>query len=336
VPRYGFNFQWLFDDALAPVEADQDALDFLVTHGFDFVRVATNYMMWTDGTDYLHPREDEINLIDGYIAESSRRGLHLSLNLHRAPGYCINGGDRETHNLWTDTVAQDAFVFLWERWADRYADVAPELLSFDLLNEPPALDLRGFTRDIHESLMRRTIDAIRAIDPHRPIVLDGLDGGNMAMPELADVGAAHSTRGYQPYPVSHWGAEWWDGWKAGDAPKYPGVNFEGRSWTRQDIVDVYEPWRAVEAAGTEIHVGEFGCYEHTPNADAIRWLTDLIGIFHEFGWGYALWNFDGPFGIMGHDRPGATFVEMDGYPAVDIEVLELLKSRPAGSTAEST
>jgi len=326
--HYGFNFQWLFDDALEPVEADEKALDFLVEHGFNFARIATNYMMWTDGTDYFHPDESVIGLIDGYIEACVSRNLHLSLNLHRAPGYCITGADREEHNLWTDQVAQDAFVFLWERWAERYSHVSAELLSFDLLNEPPALDLRGFTRDIHEQLMRRTISAIRAIDPDRPIVLDGLDGGNLAMPELADLGTTHSTRGYQPYPVSHWGASWWDGWKLGNKPSYPGVLFEGKRWTRSDIVDVYDPWRAVEASGTPVHVGEFGCFEQTPNDDAIRWLTDLIGIFHEFGWGYALWNFDGPFGIMGHNRPGAKFVEMSGYPAVDIEVLNLLKTRP--------
>jgi hypothetical protein len=59
------------------------------------------------------------------------------------------------------------------------------------------------------ALVRRTVAAIRAIDPDRPIVIDGLNGGNEAMPELADLGVTHSGRGYQPMPISHHQAAWW-------------------------------------------------------------------------------------------------------------------------------
>ena len=85
----------------------------------------------------------------------------------------------------------------------------------------------------------------------------------------------------------------------------------------------YEPWRAVERAGTPIHIGEFGCYNRTPNADALRWFGDLLELFREFGWGFALWQFEGPFGIVGHGREGARFEPRDGY-LVDVELLDLL------------
>ena len=101
------------------------------------------------------------------------------------------------------------------------------------------------------------------------------------MPELADLGVTHSGRGYAPYPVSHWGADWWDGWRLGDAPRWPGVVYEGRAWSKDDLRAFYEPWRAVERAGAPVHIGEFGCYRNTPNADALRWFADLLGLFHE-------------------------------------------------------
>ena len=45
MPRYGFNFLWMFswhpDKTPAPV--DQRALDFLAEYGFDFVRIPTDY-----------------------------------------------------------------------------------------------------------------------------------------------------------------------------------------------------------------------------------------------------------------------------------------------------
>ena len=326
MPHYGFNFQWmLVDEGTRPRPADEKALDFLAAYGFNFVRIPTNYRVWTADFDYFHPDESVFDAIDTYLEACRSRGIHLSLNLHRAPGYCITRNDLERDNLWVDLVAQDAFVFLWEGFARRYLGVSGDELSFDLVNEPPAIGADGFTRERHAALIRRTVAAIRAIDPDRPITVDGLDGGNLAMPELADLGVTHSGRGYQPYPVSHWGADWWDGWKAADAPRYPGVLYEGKRWGKDQLRTFYEPWRAVERLGAPVHIGEFGCYNQTPNSDALRWFGDLFGLFREYGWGYAMWNLEGPFGIVGHGRAGARTEERHGY-AVDIDLLELLTS----------
>ncbi len=73
-----------------------------------------------------------INLIEMI----NKHGLHVSLNLHRAPGFCINAGFNEPFNLWKDKDAQDAFYAHWGMWAKRYKNISPEKLSFDLLNEP--------------------------------------------------------------------------------------------------------------------------------------------------------------------------------------------------------
>lgn len=328
--HYGFNFQWMFvEPGTLPGPADEKALDFVAANGLNFARIPTNYQVWTDGFDYFRPRESVLRSLDGYLEACRARGIHMSLNLHRAPGYCITRQDLERHNLWIDEIAQDAFVFLWEGFARRFLGVPADHLGFDLVNEPPQIGLNGFTRENHAALIRRTVAAIRAIDPARPIVIDGLDGGNLAMPELAGLGVTHSGRGYQPYPVSHWGAEWWEGWREGDAPRYPGVLFDGKRWGIDDIRAFYDPWRAVERTGTSIHIGEFGCYNKTPNEDALRWFGDLFALFREFGWGYAMWNLEGPFGIIDHGRAGARIEQRDGYP-VDVELLELfLTSRVA-------
>jgi hypothetical protein len=75
--------------------------------------------------------------------------------------------------------------------------------------------------------------------------------------------------------------------------------------------------------GRRVHIGEFGCYNKTPNTDALRWLGDLFSLWHEFGWGYAMWNFAGPFGIIGHGREGARIETRHGYE-VDVDLLELM------------
>lgn len=237
----------------------------------------------------------------------------------------IAGWETEPYNLWTGEPAQDAFVATWERFARRYAGVPGNELSFDLVNEPPALGLRGFTRDAHEAVTRRTATAIRAITPDRPLVIDGLDGGNSAMPELADLGVTHSVRGYQPMSVSHYQAPWWPGHHGLAAPEYP-CRYGGRWWDRGGLRDFYAPWRELQDRGVTVHVGEFGCYDRTPDEVARAWFADLFEVFAEFGRGFALWEFAGPFGIVGHSRPGAVFERRD-------EVSR--GSQPAGSHAGS-
>jgi hypothetical protein len=306
-----------------PDGVDRKALDFLVDLGFDFVRIPTDYRFWTTDFDYFHPDEAVFRQIDSYLEECQSRGLQMCLNLHRAPGYCINRPDLERHNLWLDKVAQDAFVFLWESFANRYQGIPSSALSFDLLNEPPNVGDRGMTRENHAAVIRRTVAAIRAIDPDREIVIDGIGGGGTAVPELADLGVIHSGRGYTPMPVSHFGASWWSGSVGLKEPVYPGLRWEGKQWGLGTLRDYYDPWREVESAGVRVHIGECGCFNRTPNEVAMRWFRDLFGLYREFGWGFSLWNFEGPFGIIDHGRYGAVFENYHGY-RVDRALLDLI------------
>ena len=331
--HYGFNFQWMcsWKPDQKPEPADEKALDFLAEFGFNFVRIPLDYRFWTRDFDYFHPDESVFACIDRYVDACRSRNIHLSLNLHRAPGFCTNRNDLERHNLWRDKLAQYAFVFLWETFASRYQGISSEWLSFDLINEPPNPGEYGMNRRNHARLIRRTVAAIRAIDPCREITIDGLGGGYYAMPELADLGVTHSGRGYHPMPVSHHQASWWAGHTKSPVPRYPGLRWQGQCWDRAALKEVYRPWQDVEKRGAKIHIGEFGCFNRTPNDIAIRWLSDLLSIYKEFGWGYALWNFHGPFGIIDHHRSGARLELVSGYQ-VDRAMLDLmLENRVTGN-----
>jgi len=324
MPRYGFNFLWAFSKGIKPPRnvmrrPNLRQLDLLVDMGLDFVRIPLDYRFWTTNFDYLHPDETILGMIDQYLAACRERGLHMCLNLHRAPGYCINGLHLERDRLWTDAVAQDAFVFLWEKFARKYRDVSNDWISFDLVNEPSETPI---DRIGHEKIMRRTVAAIRQIHPDREIVLDGWNGGHIAMPELADLGVIQSGRGYYPFPISHYKARWWSGHKGLPKPIYPGTPFEGKIWDKDTLREFYQPWRDLEAKGTKVHIGEFGCYNKTPQDVALRWFADLLSLYREFGWGYSLWNFRGPFGIINHGRPGAKYEKWRGYK-VDRALLDL-------------
>lgn len=324
---YGFNAQWAFSTGRneKPLEPNRRMLDFMVQYGFNFLRIPIDYRFWMES---VTPQtigainHQFLDMIDRYVEESIARGIHISINLHRAPGYVITGWETEATNLWEDAIAQDAFELLWREAAVRYKGLHPTKMSFDLVNEPPDIGQRGFTREKHQALIRRIHRAIREIDSQRLVVINGLAGGHLAMPELADLDAIHSGRGYQPMLVSHYKAEWWEGSIGMPVPTYP-CEYDGKWWDRESLWNFYEPWREVQAMGRPVHIGEFGCYRYTDNAVALAWFRDLFDIFRELGWGYSMWEFEGNFGIASHDRPGVTYETIEGFQ-IDRDLLNLM------------
>ena len=193
---YGFNAQWAYssDWMDKPLPADNHMLDFMQKYQFNFLRIPIDYRFWLTDIEG-EPLESFLKTLDSYVESAISHNIHASINLHRAPGYCINGWERERYNLWSDQIAQDAFEKLWVNLANRYKGKYKTEVSFDLVNEPPEIGQRGFTRDIHQQLIRRITNAIRKVDSDRLVVINGLAGGHLAMPELADLEVIHSGRG---------------------------------------------------------------------------------------------------------------------------------------------
>ncbi|MBR4235797.1 MAG: cellulase family glycosylhydrolase [Clostridia bacterium] len=328
---YGFNMLWMYVAGHGkPKSADERALDFIAGEGFNFIRLPLDYRFIEPEGGFGNADEDALGVLDDYIQKCNERGLHACVNLHRAPGYCINWPEREKYNLWRDERAQSDFISLWLMLTKRYRHISADKLSFDLVNEPESIPpTHPCTRQEHEALIRRTLRAIRAEDPARRIVIDGFHGGHASLPELADLsineGVVHSGRGYMPFELTHHKADWVRG---GDmdapAPTYPGVSARGENWDKEYLRRFYAPWKELSDRGVHVHIGEFGCYNKTDNSDALRWFRDLTELFCENGWGYALWNFRGPFGIVEHGRPNAKYEYYKGYN-VDKALLDILK-----------
>ena len=212
---YGFNVLWFFSAGWKEVHVnphmiriDENELDFMANMGCNFVRVPCDYRFFIHDFKYDEYDEELLKCLDKGIEAIVSRGMHCSLNVHRGPGYCINGNELEKHNLWTDEIAQDAFTNLWGMFAERYKNYTKDQLSFDLLNEPPSPGQYGLTRENHKAIMARAAEKIRKVTPDRKIICDGLCGGHVAAPELSDLNVVMSGRGYQPFKLTHYHAEW--------------------------------------------------------------------------------------------------------------------------------
>ena len=441
--------------------------------GFNFVRLPMDYRCWIVGGDWRKLDEARLQEIDQAVALGKKYGIHVCLNFHRAPGFCVNRNPPELLSLWADAEAQEVCALHWAAFARRYKGIPNSELSFNLVNEPSGTD-----REIYERVAQTLIAAIRREDPDRLIVADGFEWGTQPCFGLIASGVIQSTRGYAPSTVSHYRADWagnWDGlppplwpmpvwngflfgpakprlqqpltvngpfpretelrlrvakvsdaavlrieagqtllkeeifrpgtedghvWKraewfpqwncyqgdcsvdvrvvipagtrivtatltAGDwlyldeigmrpagAPAaetvmgYPAADWRSpptviacefaadgrlrrvntgrqfdREWLRRTGI---APWQELEAKGGRVMVGEFGAYKFTPHDVMLRWMHDNLDNWQAAGWGWALWNFRGSFGILDSEREDVKYEPFEGRQ-LDRQMLELLQ-----------
>jgi len=70
-------------------------------------------------------------------------------------------------------------------------------------------------------------------------------------------------------------------------------------------------------------VQEFGVYNETPYDVTIGFLSDLMDFFRDNGIGWAMWNFDGPFGILNSGRDDCPYESFYGNQ-LDSGMLDIL------------
>ncbi|MBU4400901.1 MAG: glycoside hydrolase family 5 protein, partial [Planctomycetes bacterium] len=202
--------------------------------------------------------------------------------------------------------------------ARRYRGITSKQLSFNLLNEPAHTTAEAYCR-----VVRRVVAAIRREDPARLIIADGLQWGREPMFDLADLGVAQSTRGYDPMQISHYQAPWGGG-ERWPKPTWP-LKQGDKTIDRQRLLhDRIEPWRRLAAKGVGVHVGEWGAYNKTPHDVVLAWARDCLELWKEAGWGWALWTFRDSFGILDSQRTDVAYEDFRGHK-LDRKMLDLLR-----------
>jgi endoglucanase len=320
LPRWrGFN---LLEKFTAQRHAPFVETDFawMAEWGFDFVRLPLSYHCWSDPKDWKRLHEPVLKEIDQAVGLGRRHGIHVNLNFHRAPGYCVNP-PAEPMDLWKEERALEACAYHWSHFARRYKGIPNSRLSFDLLNEPGDVPEEDYVR-----VVRRLVQAIREQDPGRLVIADGLRWGTKPVHGLAELKIAQSTRGYDPVQISHYKASWMKGSDRWPEPTWPLEDAKGEKWDRDRLRrQRIEPWKVLERKGVGVHVGEWGAYQYTPHPTVLAWMRDSLELWKEAGWGWALWNFRGSFGILDSGRKDVAYEDFKGHK-LDRKMLELLQS----------
>lgn len=345
IPRWrGFNLLDYFSPRpMRPNSRNrttEDDFRWMSDWGFDFVRLPMAYPQWLDfdrsrpitPDDMVKINEGALEYIDGVVALAHKYKMHVSLNLHRAPGYCVNAGFNEPFNLWKDQAALDAFCFHWTMWAKRYKDMSPAQISFDLVNEPSMREdmndqhsKRGpVPGDVYRRVAEAAAQAIRQANPNHLIIADGNSTGNDVIPEIIDLKIAQSCRGYVPGYISHYQAPWaFANVENLPAPVWPG-KLGSEYWDRARLEKYYQPWIELARKGVGVHCGECGCWIRTPHDVFRAWFDDVLDVLTDNGIGYALWNFRGEFGVLDSGRSDVAYEDWHGHK-LDRKMLDLLK-----------
>lgn len=324
----GFNLLAKFNPRRRDRKFEELDFEIMADWGFNFARIPMSYHCWSSPEDWYRIDEQIIEDIDEVVALGQQYGIHINLNLHRIPGYCINRRELEPYDLFDDTPdnmaqALDAACHHWGYLAARYAGIPSTQLSFDLINEPPNMT----TETRYEVIIRRLVATIQAKDPFRLIVADGKDIGRNPVASVADLRLPQSTRGYDPMAISHYEASWppRDAFETMNRPTWPLQDDAGKRWDRAALrAHLIQPWEDMVRQGIQVHVGEWGCYNRTPHAVALAWMEDLLALWKEAGWGHALWNLRGDFGVLDSGRRDVAYESYKGLQ-LDRKMLDLLQ-----------
>lgn len=320
LPRWrGFNLLEKFNPNQAKPYSERD-FEWMHQWGFDFVRLPMSYWCWSkpDLQQWILMDEMQLKEIDQVVEWGKTYKIHVNLNMHRIPGYCVNP-PAEPLDLWKDEKALEAACHHWRTFAIRYKGISNKRLSFDLLNEPPDIPEADYER-----VVRALVKAIRDVDAQRLIIADGLRWGTTPVHSIVDLNVGQSTRGYNPMQVSHYRASWVKASDQWPTPDWP-LKIGETDWNKDLLKKKYiAPWKELERKGVGIHVGEWGAFQHTPHATALKWMEDNLQLWKEAGWGWSLWNLRGSFGILDSGRKDVVYEDWHGSK-LDRKMLELLR-----------
>ena len=262
------RYDLFFDRLRASFYTDADAA-FLGRNGMNCVRVPVHYRNFEDDARPFVLKQDGFRHLDEAISMSAAHGVTTLIDLHAVPGAQNHHwhSDNPTHRaqFWEHPHFQDRVVHLWEALADRYSDEI-WVAGYNLMNEPA-----DETREVVGPFYRRLVDAVRQVDPHHMLFLDG----NTYSTEF-DVfdepfdNTVYTCHDYVPAAIGRSG-----GYDRGAAQQ----KFLQRSeYSRR--------------TGTPIYVGEFGSqYTGDPDRDEQRLqiLHDQLETYREHDAGWALW-----------------------------------------------
>lgn len=274
-------------------QLDDAMMDALAATGARLIRVALRFTRCA-GCQVFAPTADEWKALPAVLARARQRRLLVVL-------VAVFGTDDRASGLWESPLLQDSFVAQWAAIATRVGqDTA--LAGFDLLNEPHPGGSIAQAQDKWRRLALRAVAAIRSLGSTVHIVFEPVAGGNtvglQGFEPLPDANVVYSTHFYTPHDITHQhvSAHW-----THSIPYPAGPEWGLGAWDRELGVGRIDRDRLVKELRVArdfqqrhrvpMYVGEFSCVRWAPGNSALRYVSDCLSIFQEFGWSWTYHSF---------------------------------------------
>ncbi len=235
-------------------------IEWIAGCGFNSVRLPINArrLFRFDGQDAKFV-DDTLRHVDNLIDWCRALGVYVILDMHAAPGgqtgQNIDDSENDQPQLFITPLYQDRLCAAWELLAARYAD-EPVVAAYDLLNEP----LPDFFRQYNGGVLplyRRVIQAIRAIDPHHMIMLEG----------------------------AHWATDFtvMDDMTREEAADNISLQFH-RYWSEPDEESLDRYRAAAKRLDVPLYLGESG-------ENNLEWYTAMFPLCERLNIGWSFWSY---------------------------------------------
>src|SRR5260221_4470261 len=282
--------------------------------GFDHVRLSVNPQpMWKRGQADRIPA-DYLGYLDRAMQMIVDQGLEVIIDIHPESDF--------KQKLVTDDGFVEQFADYWRALARHYATTNPELVSFEILNEPEFHD-----RYRWEGVQGKLAVAIREGAPQHTIIVAGAywSGENelLFFDPLRDGNIIYNFHFYDPHIFTHQGATWSTNYvhylKEMPYPSTP-ENVHAAATLIPDAINRLQAihygldrWNAARIDGeigqvaawakrwnVPVTCNEFGAYSKfaTPE-DRARWISDLPMTPEKYGIGWTMWDYSGGVGVGG-------------------------------------
>jgi aryl-phospho-beta-D-glucosidase BglC (GH1 family) len=300
--------------------------------GFDNVRLSIDSAPLEKGPlgqDGLN--EDFIARLDHAVDTMLANQMAVQIDVHPESDYKTRIRDT--------SEGVERFAMLWRKLAAHYATRNPEMVFFEIMNEPEVRDPNRWA-----GVQGRAAAAIREVAPHNTIIATGPNWSGIAdlltQQPMPDGNVIYNFHFYEPHEFTHQGAGW-------GAPYWiytHGIPYPATENSMQEILkqvpdpanryalehywlDHWDAHRiklqmdAAAAWGHEHNVplicNEFGAYRHVMDPGSrMNWIRDVRTALEADGIGWTMWDYRGGFGVVW---------KADGQPAkVDEKVVEAL------------
>jgi endoglucanase len=304
------------------VTADDVAL--IKSMGFDHVRLSINPapMMHHNEADRIPG--DYLGYLDGAVKMVLDHGLAVILDMHPDSDFKAKLVQRD------DEVEQ--FSDFWRALARHYSTYDPEMVYFEILNEPEFRDRYRWA-----GVQAKLAAAIRDGAPKHTIIAAGANWSDiddlLELTPLSDPNVIYNFHFYDPHTFTHQGATWGENyWHFETKLAYPAEmhNAEQVASEQPDRLNrlrvlryALDHWDANRIAveigqaaewakhwNVPLTCNEFGVYRRDSDPqDRARWIHDVRATLEHDGIGWNMWDYGarddgGGFGVVNGPKEG--------------------------------